>query len=236
MSEQSDDYIKRGLDNLREGLRDHIDSGGGPTLREPPKPSGESTPALNKSIIHAAHHSEWYTPPALIQAIERAQGGRFSLDVATCRAAPWQPSAIAYSSWNDGLVTAWGGHRLVWCNPPYGRNITAKWCAKAIEELERARAVQLPVMIAMLLPASTDAKWWHALLEAGASVVFLRGRLSFIDGRTGKATGGNSGGSVIVILATPDHPHLAQLRDQLTPELDAAGYPHAVWWRGAASG
>lgn len=75
----------------------------------------------------------------------------------------------------DGLVERWlrPGRGLIYVNPPYGREI-ATWMEKAHDEADAGAE------IVMLVPARTDAGWWH---EHVAGVVrarcFWKGRLKF---------------------------------------------------------
>lgn len=67
-------------------------------------------------------------------------------------------------------------NEIVWCNPPYGREI-GKWVEKAYKEsLEGATVV-------LLLPARTDTKWFHDYIYGKAEIRFVRGRLKFGDGK-----------------------------------------------------
>lgn len=70
----------------------------------------------------------------------------------------------------NGLKQNWGKN-VVWCNPPYGREI-GKWVQKCAEHIGIA---------VMLIPARTDTKWWHDWIANNpcASVRFIKGRLKF---------------------------------------------------------
>jgi site-specific DNA-methyltransferase (adenine-specific) len=65
------------------------------------------------------------------------------------------------------LKQDWNG--VVWCNPPYGRNIS-QWIKKAAES---------QCTVVMLLPARTDTKWFHDYVYNNAEIRFIRGRLKF---------------------------------------------------------
>jgi hypothetical protein len=75
----------------------------------------------------------------------------------------------------SGLLLDWTGRR-VFCNPPYGKEISA-WLAKAM-------TADLAVF---LLPARTDVDWWHRYALGAQEIRFLKGRLKFI-GRDGVKT------------------------------------------------
>ncbi len=57
----------------------------------------------------------------------------------------------------------------MFCNPPYGREIS-KWVKKAA--VSRATTV-------MLIPARTDTSYFHDYIYGKAEIRFLRGRLRF---------------------------------------------------------
>jgi site-specific DNA-methyltransferase (adenine-specific) len=72
---------------------------------------------------------------------------------------------------DDGLAQNWGGYR-VFCNPPYGRELS-KWVKKCYEESSRAEVV------VMLIPARTDTRWFHDYIYGKAEIRFIKGRLRF---------------------------------------------------------
>jgi len=75
-----------------------------------------------------------------------------------------------YTADDDGLTQSWQGH-IVFCNPPYSE--TALWVEKALNES------QGNCTIVMLLPASTDTRWFHDFVYNQAEVRFLKGRVTF---------------------------------------------------------
>lgn len=77
----------------------------------------------------------------------------------------------------DGLSVNWHGD--VFCNPPYSQ--ISLWLKKAIFEsyTDNTRS------IVMLLPNWTDRDWFQTIQKNGYKVEFLRGRLKFIDPKTG---------------------------------------------------
>lgn len=70
----------------------------------------------------------------------------------------------------DGLSQDWGHNNFV--NPPYD-NIFA-FAVKAVEESKKGKDVVL------LVPARTDTKWFHFILENSiCEIDFIKGRLKF---------------------------------------------------------
>lgn len=108
-------------------------------------------PALSS---HRSVH--WATPKAIYACLDQ----EFHFDLDPC------PLHAEF----DGLALSWAGRR-VFCNPPYGREIT-KWIAKAHE-------ADLAIF---LLPARTDTKWWHEYAMKAQEIRFIRGRLHFNEG------------------------------------------------------
>lgn len=68
-----------------------------------------------------------------------------------------------------------GGGQVVFCNPPYGRELP-KWVRKCHEESRHATVV-------MLIPARTDTRWFHDYIYNKAEIRFIKGRLKFNDGK-----------------------------------------------------
>lgn len=68
----------------------------------------------------------------------------------------------------------------VWCNPPYGREISS-WVRKAYEESQK----EYNSFVLMLLPARTDTKWWWEYVQGKATLFFIKGRVKFGDHNVG---------------------------------------------------
>lgn len=79
-----------------------------------------------------------------------------------------------YTEKDNGLLKDWGGE-IVFCNPPYGREI-GKWCKKCYEESKK-----LNTTVVMLIPARTDTKYFHDYIYHKAELRFVKGRLKFGD-------------------------------------------------------
>lgn len=74
-------------------------------------------------------------------------------------------------SWQDGLEYPWGPLERVWINPPYGRGL--------LEPFVRKAATSAALVVA-LLPVRTDQFWFHEyVLNAGARITWLRGRVRY---------------------------------------------------------
>lgn len=100
----------------------------------------------------------------------------FSLDV--CALPENAKCENYYTPKDDGLSKPWMGG--VWCNPPYGREISS-WVKKAYEESQK----EYNSFVLMLLPARTDTKWWWDWVQGKATLFFIKGRVKFGDHNVG---------------------------------------------------
>jgi hypothetical protein len=119
---------------------------------------------------------EWYTPPEMVEAARLVMGG-IDLDPATTRDNHTGATTF-YTRETDGRSKPWYGR--VFLNAPYGVGL-AEWMHKLIKELVSGRVTQ----VVCIIPARTDAGWFHTLCGFGASLCFPR-PIKFINGLTGK--------------------------------------------------
>jgi phage N-6-adenine-methyltransferase len=120
------------------------------------------------SVLTSSASVEWPTPPELFAALDAEFG--FTLD--PCATPENAKCGTFYTAEDDGLAQPWAPH-VVFCNPPYGANLTGKWVRKACEES------RLGATVVLLIPARVDTRWWHDYC-AKAEVRFLRGRVQFV--------------------------------------------------------
>lgn len=116
----------------------------------------------------------WSTPPDLFADLD--QEFRFDLDV--CALPENAKCSRYFTPEQDGLAQAWTGR--VWCNPPYLASELPRWIGKAHQSVQDGTAS----VAVCLLPASTDARWWHDYVLPYAGVRYVRGRLKFGGVRT----------------------------------------------------
>lgn len=148
----------------------------------------EST--ANKSI-------EWYTPPHIFEKL----GLQFDLD--PCHPAEklsWVPAAKTYSLPANGLDLPWEGR--VWLNPPYGR-FTPNWLRKMHEHRNGVA----------LVFARTDCDWFHAYVAEADAILFLKGRVKFVDGSTLTEGGTPGSGSMLVAWGESNVSALRKMHD-----------------------
>lgn len=107
----------------------------------------------------------WETPQDFFDTLNT----EFHFTVDVCAIPENAKCSVFYTPEQDGLKQTWTG--VVWCNPPYGRQI-GEWVRKGFESSQCATVV-------MLLPARTDTRWFHEYILPFAEVRFVKGRLKF---------------------------------------------------------
>jgi hypothetical protein len=141
---------------------------------------------------------DWYTPPSVFKSL----GLTFDLDpCAPVGGIPWIPAKKFYSVDDDGLKAAWEG--LVWLNPPYGKHPGA-WLARMHEHRNGVA----------LVFARTDCRWFHDHVASADAILFLKGRIKFVDGLGVSGGGGAGCGSMLVAWGTPGCSALQRMRSE----------------------
>jgi site-specific DNA-methyltransferase (adenine-specific) len=118
---------------------------------------------------------EWPTPPELYARLNQ-QYGPFDLD--PCATPENAKCPRYFTRQDDGLAQRWTGR--VFCNPPYGRRMTALWLRKAWESVEAGDAE----VVVCLVPARTDTRAWHEYAVHG-KIEFVKGRVKFVGTKNG---------------------------------------------------
>lgn len=146
-----------------------------------PRLGGEPKRKMKTGFSHeerGSANADWYTPPWVFDRI----GLEFDLD--PCQppeGVPWIPAKTRYSVHDDGLSQIWFGR--VWLNPPYGKQ-TPAW-------LDRMNTHRNGIALVF---SRTDCKWFHDSISKADAILFLRGRIRFIDGLSvSKGTGAGTG-------------------------------------------
>ena len=117
-------------------------------------------------VMYSSASDNWETPQDFFDALN--DEFHFTLDAAASDGNA--KCARYFTKVQDGLAQDWTG--VVWCNPPYGREV-GRWVAKAAESAEKG------AVVVMLLPARTDTRWFHQYINGRAEVRFVKGRLKF---------------------------------------------------------
>lgn len=146
----------------------------------------EDNTEVQDNVHFSSKQDSWCTPKEVIDAI--AWMGPIRLDPCSNEQSI-VPAVFKYDLKDgfDGLEHPWshadmvgyygGGVKkgLVYVNPPYGKEI-GKWTKRAMVTASLFPADE----IVMLVPARTDTKWWHEVVQETSAVCFWRGRLTFL--------------------------------------------------------
>lgn len=139
---------------------------------------------MNPALMSSARTGEkeqdcWQTPSDVLDLVRAV--APIELDPCTSADNPTGAKHILTETEN-GLTSDWLGSGLVFINPPYSQ--MKDWAAR----ITRKAGVWREYVV--LLPARTDTRWWHTLVEARPSrVCFWRGRIQFNrpDGTPGQS-------------------------------------------------
>ena len=123
---------------------------------------------MNKDLMFSSKTDIWETPKDLFDTLNKEFN--FTLDV--CALPENAKCEKYYTPENNGLSQNWDG--IIWCNPPYGRQI-GSWARRALFASVAGNTV------VMLLPARTDTRWFHEYIynRENVEIRFLKDRLRF---------------------------------------------------------
>lgn len=117
-------------------------------------------------VNYSSKTPEWETPQDFFDKLD----AEFHFTLDACAREHNTKCDRFYSPADNGLFQPWTG--VVWCNPPYGREV-GRWVAKALESSRRGATV------VVLIFARTDTAWWHDYATHADEIRFVRGRLKF---------------------------------------------------------
>ena len=120
--------------------------------------------------MFSSESNEHYTPTRILDMAVSVMGA-IDLDPASDPGRRVR-AAQHFTMSDDGLNQPW--HGRVFCNPPYGRSLSA-WSAKVDQEFANGHTSAC----ILLVPARTDTKWFQPLHQV--PVCYVKGRLKFID-------------------------------------------------------
>ena len=127
---------------------------------------------MNKALF-SSNSMEWATPVEFYNSLNLEF--HFTLD--PCASDSNYKCRKYFTKEIDGLSQSWE-NEIVFCNPPYGKEIE-KWIKKCYEEHTKNG-----ITVVMLIPARTDTKYFHKYIYNIAEIRFIKGRLKFNDGKT----------------------------------------------------
>ncbi|NLD50542.1 MAG: adenine methyltransferase [Clostridiaceae bacterium] len=127
---------------------------------------------LNPALFSSSTDN-WATPQNIFDTLDNIF--HFTLD--PCADTKNAKCKLYYTKKDDGLTKDWSGHR-VFCNPPYGGQLTGKWIKKCFDESKKPGTI-----VVALVPSRTDTRWFHEyIFKTSAEILFIKGRLKFGDG------------------------------------------------------
>ena len=123
---------------------------------------------MNKEVMFSSATDNWATPQDFFDKLN----AEFHFDLDVCADESNHKCDTYYTKEQDGLAMPWKG--IVWCNPPYGREI-GSWVRRALFASVGGATV------VMLIPARTDTKWFHDYIykRDNVEIRFVKGRLKF---------------------------------------------------------
>lgn len=125
-----------------------------------------------------ATRDDWQTSAHIVEAL-----GPFDLDPCANINNPFSLAACGYPV--GGLDLPWVGR--VWCNPPYGSDCRL-WMRRLAEHGNGIA----------LIPPRVGSHWFQAeVLDRCTAVLFLRGRIAFLDNAL-RPVSGNNADSVLI--------------------------------------
>lgn len=125
---------------------------------------------INKGLF-TSNSNEWTTPQGFFDELN----AEFTFTLDPCATPENAKCKKFFTQEQDGLQQDWS-HDVVFCNPPYAREI-GKWVEKAYKENKKGATVVL------LIPARTDTKYFHEYIYKKHEIRFIKGRLKFGDGK-----------------------------------------------------
>ena len=123
---------------------------------------------MNNELMFSSKTDLWSTPNVFFDKLN--DEFHFTLDPCSTH-----ENAKCYKHFTEeenGLLQDWS-NEVVFCNPPYGRQIK-HWVKKAYEESQKDNT-----KVVMLIPARTDTIYFHEYIYHKAEIRFIKGRLKF---------------------------------------------------------
>lgn len=125
---------------------------------------------MNK-VMFSSKKEDWETPEEFFKKLN--EEFKFTLD--PC-ANEFNHKVNKYYTVNDNGLEKDRSGEIVYCNPPYGRNLY-KWVEKCCNESKKDNTI-----VVMLIPSRTDTKYFHNFLynKDNIELRFIKGRLKFV--------------------------------------------------------
>ena len=126
---------------------------------------------MNTDLMFSSKTDLWSTPQVFFDELNE----EFNFTLDPCASHDNAKCGKYYTIEENGLMQDWS-NEIVFCNPPYGREIK-KWVKKCHEEAKKGAEKVL------LIPARTDTSYFHDFIYNKAEIRFIRGRLKFGDNK-----------------------------------------------------
>lgn len=123
---------------------------------------------MNTSLMFSSEKMDWTTPIELFKELDK----EFCFTLDPCSTHKNALCEKHYTIAEDGLKQDWEGE-IVYCNPPYGREVKY-WVKKCYEE-----SLKPNTTVVLLIFARTDTKYFHDYIKDKAELRFIKGRLKF---------------------------------------------------------
>ena len=131
----------------------------------------------NIEAMLSSKDMSWGTPQDFFDKLNKEF--RFTLD--PCATEETAKCEKFYTKDDDGLSKDWSDE-VVFCNPPYGREIK-KWVEKCYNENKINKT-----KIVLLVPARTDTIYFHEYIYHKAEIRFVKGRIKFVGKQQGSGS------------------------------------------------
>ena len=140
---------------------------------------------------------EWYTPKYIIKIVERALGGRITLDPASCEEANREIKAKRwYGAEDNGLTQSWKSKRL-WLNPPFTPALLKEFTDKLVRDLQSKEVKRA----AFIMNNNTETRVFQRLVKTCSGCLFLEKRVPFR--RKGETKGGGQYVGQVILFWNP---------------------------------
>lgn len=125
---------------------------------------------MNTEVMFSSQTDQWATPQDFFDKLN----DEFCFTLDPCADEYNHKCKRYFTKEKNGLLQDWS-NEVVFCNPPYGREI-GKWVEKCFKEVCFGDCR----CSVMLIPARTDTKWFHKYIYKNATEIrFIKGRLKF---------------------------------------------------------
>lgn len=149
-----------------------------------------------QSTMFSSKSMAWETPKYLFDKLNKEFN--FTLDAA---ASKHNAKCEKFFTIEDNALSQdWSGN-VVFCNPPYGRQLK-HWIKKFYEE-----GLKPNTTVVALIPSRTDTIYFHNYCMKAEEIRFIKGRLKFLN-EEGKELAPAPFPSMIVVFDKKEHPEI----------------------------